>query len=59
MEILQNFSHFNLTFRPINLEACLLYNFQAFHIDVTILYFQVIESLHVKGGDISTLSMML
>ena len=59
MEILQNFRNFNLTFKPINLEACLLYNFQAFHTDVTLLYFQAIESLYVQGGDIGTLSMML
>ena len=56
MEILQNFDHFNLTFPPTNLEAFLLYNFQGFHTDVTFLYFQAFQSLHVKGSDITTLT---
>ena len=59
MEILQNFNHFNITFPTTNLEACLLYNFHGFHTDVTFLYFQAFESLHVKGSDIGTLSMIL
>ena len=59
VEILQNFDHFNLTFPPTNLEACLLYNFQPFHTDVTFLYFHSFERLHLKGSDIGNPSMML